>query len=56
MNRRPDVIRILVIVFTAGLLVSGLNSLAASDDDSDSAYSARISQSLAVPQSVSRSN
>lgn len=32
MNRRPDVIRVLVMVFAFGLLVSGLTSLAASDE------------------------
>ncbi|WP_179105625.1 hypothetical protein [Vreelandella utahensis] len=32
MNRRPDVIRVLVVVFATGLLVSGLTSLAASDE------------------------
>lgn len=32
MNRRPDVIRVLVVVFATGLLVSGLTSLAVSDE------------------------
>lgn len=32
MNRRPDVIRVLVVVFATGLLLSGLTSLAVSDE------------------------
>lgn len=34
MNRKPDVIRVLVIVFAVGLVVSGITSLAASDASS----------------------
>lgn len=32
MNRQPDVIRVLVVVFAIGLLVSGLTSLAVSEE------------------------
>ena len=32
MNRRPDVIRVLVMMFAIGLLISGLTSLAASEE------------------------
>lgn len=32
MNRRPDVIRVLVTVFAIGLLISGPTSLAASEE------------------------
>jgi hypothetical protein len=35
MNRRPDVIRTLVMVFAVGLLISGITSLAASDNRSE---------------------
>lgn len=33
MNRKPDVIRALVVVFTVGLMISGLTTLAASDSN-----------------------
>ena len=58
MNRRPDVIRTLVMVFTVGLLVSGLTTLAVSDD-SDTTASAPATpspQAFTVPVSVSRGN
>ncbi|MGM0451478.1 MAG: hypothetical protein ACQERE_11650 [Pseudomonadota bacterium] len=32
MNRQPDVIRVLVTVFVIGLLISGITSLAASEE------------------------
>lgn len=32
MNRQPDVIRVLVTVFAIGLLISGITSLAASEE------------------------
>ncbi len=33
MNRKPDVIRALVVVFAVGLMISGLTTLAASDSN-----------------------
>lgn len=33
MNRKPDVIRALVVVFSVGLMISGLTTLAASDSN-----------------------
>jgi len=44
------------MVFTVGLLVSGLTSLAASDDSTSTAASVQASQSMAAPDAISRSN
>lgn len=54
MNRRPDVIRTLVMVFTVGLLISGLTTLAASDNGASTA--AQVSESMSVPSATARSN
>lgn len=48
MNRQPDVIRVLVMVFAIGLLISGLTSLATSEETgltSGAAQEAALTQS-----------
>lgn len=55
MNRRPDVIRTLVMVFAVGLLISGITSLAASDNGS-APSAAQMSGVVTTPSSTARSN
>lgn len=55
MNRRPDVIRTLVMVFAVGLLISGITSLAASDSGS-SPSAAQLSGVNTTPNENRRSN
>ena len=55
MNRRPDVIRTLVMVFAVGLLISGITSLAASDNRSP-ASAAQMSGVITAPSATARSN
>lgn len=55
MNRRPDVIRVLVAVFTIGLLISGLTSMAASGESSltsGAAQEAMLSQGDATDRAI----
>ena len=55
MNRRPDVIRTLVMVFAVGLLISGITSLAAPDNRS-APTAAQMSGVMSTPGSTARSN
>lgn len=55
MNRRPDVIRTLVMVFAVGLLISGITSLAASDNGSTPS-AAQMSGVITTETSTARSN
>ena len=55
MNRRPDVIRALVMVFAVGLLISGITSLASPDNRSGPS-AAQMSGVMTTPSSTARSN
>lgn len=55
MNRRPDVIRTLVMVFAVGLLISGITSLAASDNRSEPS-AAQMLGVITTPGTIARSN
>ncbi|MEQ6885485.1 hypothetical protein [Salicola sp. Rm-C-2C1-2] len=50
MKRQPDVIRVLVMVFAIGLLISGLTSLATSEEPG---MTSRAAQEAALTQSTS---
>lgn len=52
MNRKPDVIRALVVVFAVGLLISGITTLAASENRAgDRAAEAAHMQLIMVQES-----
>lgn len=54
MNRKPDIIRAIVLVFAVGLVITGFTSMQSPDSGASAVASALVSE--AVPVDESRRN
>lgn len=49
MDRKPDIIRSIVLIFAVGLVITGFTSLQASEDEPTATSSAASSETVMVP-------
>ncbi len=49
MERKPDIIRSIVLIFAVGLVITGFTTLQASEDEPRAASSANGSETVTVP-------